>query len=1031
MLLISLSSIAQEDSTKYIWYKFQYGSRMPRFWADSVIHIPYGDTASVKHRPQKPGAIMMHTDKNVYKWDSTGWRNMDAGSNSNNLQQVTDNGPKTNDTIIAAGLMTKSILNDTLDEDDFEIDVFPDLQKYNSVPNLAPEDSMFKWVVDNKVIENIQGVLQPGDITDFATSTEFSRADVQFDKLDAAGIPYLYVPGNHDYDGNVPSTRLTTEYNTLFGPSRYTGMPWYGGNMDGTNDNYFIQLDVGSHRYLIIGLEFCPRDTALNWAQKIIDSIPNRETIIVTHAYIARSGERSTDSTQFAKATYSVVGNNGDSLWTKLIQKNKQIFLVLNGHFINPFSTPVIKRITEAGLKGNVVYQLVCNYQEDPLGGNGYFMRLKFRPRLRKIDISFYSPYLQQYDTRFPAYSIDYPAIAINGPVGFSATNGSASFAGEVRFDSTVSFTNLLKNRFAKITDVGRMTTDSIKIADITNIPAGAVPFGGTNNQGTTDALNFSFDNTNNRLGVGIQNPFKALDVRFSMGVSGFTQGYPTLLSGIPAQFYVTQGGGSWGQAITRHDATSRAPNLVFFTSQNADPTVYSAIPVGKDMARISFHGVTDASVPKVFGDFVYRATNVTDGVQQGQYLFSTGAIGNDYISAPDNIKMLIDADGNVSISKNPTNVGFKLWVNGNAGIHKDSTKIITSITTEFVLVQDTVTHELKRIRADSLPGGGGGTSYTFTSGLTEAAGTVTNDLITGISGGQTIIGSTSTNSGLNIRATSAAGTTGSNILFQVGNNGATEAMRILHDGKVGILTGGSAPVVALDIPTNNTTNSLARFGSIELQSYQTNNAWMSDNSYFDGTNFVYRNNGTAGMFRFNLGSFNVYSATSGTAGNPISWQIPFTCDTDGDVGLGGITTPTAKLHLPAGTAAANTAPLKFESGTNLTTPENGTVEYDGTKYYATSGGTRYELARVLKGSVTHDFGTIGANSSGTQTLTVTGAALGDPVTVSKTSGAYSNGENYDAFVSSPNTVTVRQSNGSGGSFSIGSVTLNVALLKY
>lgn len=54
---------------------------------------------------------------------------------------------------------------------------------------------------------------------------------------------------------------------------------------------------------------------------------------------------------------------------------------------------------------------------------------------------------------------------------------------------------------------------------------------------------------------------------------------------------------------------------------------------------------------------------------------------------------------------------------------------------------------------------------------------------------------------------------------------------------------------------------------------------------------------------------------------------------------------PTAKLHLPAGAAAASSAPLKFASGTKLTTAEAGAVEYDGTKFYATpSDATRRRL---------------------------------------------------------------------------------------
>ena len=47
-------------------------------------------------------------------------------------------------------------------------------------------------------------------------------------------------------------------------------------------------------------------------------------------------------------------------------------------------------------------------------------------------------------------------------------------------------------------------------------------------------------------------------------------------------------------------------------------------------------------------------------------------------------------------------------------------------------------------------------------------------------------------------------------------------------------------------------------------------------------------------------------------------------------------TQPTAKLHIAAGSASANTAPLKLTSGTLLTTPEVGAIEFNNDNFYAT-----------------------------------------------------------------------------------------------
>lgn len=145
----------------------------------------------------------------------------------------------------------------------------------------------------------------------------------------------------------------------------------------------------------------------------------------------------------------------------------------------------------------------------------------------------------------------------------------------------------------------------------------------------------------------------------------------------------------------------------------------------------------------------------------------------------------------------------------------------------------------------------------------------------------------------------------------------------------------------------------------------------------------------------------------------------------------GSGTLETTRVTIQAGTATAGTAPLKFTSGTNLTTPESGAVEFDGTNYYATASTTRYTLAKTLTATAALNFPNTASGATSDLTITVTGAADGDAVSFGTPNAAVAAGSDYSAWVSAANTVTIRFSNFSGAAIDPASATFRASVLKY
>ena len=174
----------------------------------------------------------------------------------------------------------------------------------------------------------------------------------------------------------------------------------------------------------------------------------------------------------------------------------------------------------------------------------------------------------------------------------------------------------------------------------------------------------------------------------------------------------------------------------------------------------------------------------------------------------------------------------------------------------------------------------------TKVSGSFEVTGSanVTTSLTTPL-----IIGGSSTTQTLTYKTTTGIGTTDAHI-FQVGNNGATEAMRILNNGNVGIGTtspdvfsiGGSHKLLTV------TSASGAASGILSLQGGPT------------GTGVIYLGNSTpiahAAVGSLNGSNLAFYTNNSNT-GTTLTERLRIT--SAGNVGIG--TTPTTSYNLHIG----------------------------------------------------------------------------------------------------------------------------------
>jgi hypothetical protein len=356
--------------------------------------------------------------------------------------------------------------------------------------------------------------------------------------------------------------------------------------------------------------------------------------------------------------------------------------------------------------------------------------------------------------------------------------------------------------------------------------------------------------------------------------------------------------------------------------------------------------------------------------------------------------------------------------------------------------------------------------AWTISSN-TETFHTYTaNSLTSGTGISMSLNGLTSGN-GISITSTSTA-KTGANTLLNLNSSGANAASSIINRGATISVTntGTTSENRALELTASGATTNWAAYATAgNFRTVGAAGYYALNSAGTGGVSMTYDNStiatlGTTGggirldleaasstilarrPFTIGIGidfgnnvALDVYKSAGGTS-NIQNWRssggtVLANVNQSGRFFIGNSTSATALLHIAASTAAANTGQIKLEEGLGQTTPENGTLNYVNNNIQFTETSTDYILAKTLTATATLDFDLSAVNYQDL-TITVTGAAVNDAVSISVDPAAWVADVTYSPTVTATNTVTVRCSRvGGGGAANPASGTFRASVIHY
>lgn len=284
--------------------------------------------------------------------------------------------------------------------------VLPDTQYYypdQGTGNLAHWLAQMNWIRAHAETHRIAFVLHLGDITDRNDHSETHEAQWSYAETIAGGImdvaPLALTTGNHD--GLDDSRRTLFSEPGFFGPgSRYARQPTLVDSVTPDRLESSAHLfEAADRSWLVLCLEWGPGEDVMAWAEAVLAEHPEREVIVVTHAYLFRDSSRydwelmgGADIEERQRGNPLGYGGlddapggvyDGQRIWNRLVRAHPRVRLVLSGHVSRSGQG---RRVT-LGDAGNLVHEKLVNFQHWFEDGGGRMQVLQLHPGGRRMDV--------------------------------------------------------------------------------------------------------------------------------------------------------------------------------------------------------------------------------------------------------------------------------------------------------------------------------------------------------------------------------------------------------------------------------------------------------------------------------------------------------------------------------------------------------------------------------------------------------------------------------------------------------------------